>query len=93
MVFGSDAGVYPHGDNLKQLSRMVTFGMTPMQALQAATIQPARLLKQQDKLGSLQPGKLADVIAVKGNPLEDMTLMENVDLVIKNGQIVKSLAM
>lgn len=93
MVFGSDAGVYPHGDNLKQFSRMVTFGMTPMQALQAATIQPARLLKQQDKLGSLQPGKLADVIAVKGNPLEDMTLMENVDLVIKNGQIVKSLAM
>ncbi|HCY29517.1 MAG TPA: Xaa-Pro dipeptidase, partial [Alteromonas macleodii] len=60
MVFGSDAGVYPHGDNPKQFARMVKFGMTPIQAIQAATINPARLLKQEATLGSLEKGKLAD---------------------------------
>ncbi|WP_026374615.1 metal-dependent hydrolase family protein [Aestuariibacter salexigens] len=89
MVFGSDAGVYPHGDNGKQFARMVRFGMTPMQALQAATINPATLLKQQDKLGSISAGKLADIVAVKGNPLEDMALMESVTTVIKDGVVVK----
>nr|WP_181898420.1 amidohydrolase family protein [Alteromonas aestuariivivens] len=93
MVFGSDAGVYPHGDNPKQFARMVKFGMTPMQAIQAATINPATLLKQQESLGSIAPGKLADIIAVPGNPMDDMSLMENVGLVMKDGQIVKSLAM
>ncbi|CCQ12843.1 Xaa-Pro dipeptidase [Pseudoalteromonas luteoviolacea B = ATCC 29581] len=87
MVFGSDAGVYPHGDNGKQFSRMVKFGMTELQALQAATINSATLLKQADKLGSLEEGKLADIIAVKGNPLSDISVMEQVSLVIKNGKV------
>lgn len=89
MVFGSDAGVYPHGDNGNQFTRMVKFGMTPMQAIQAATINPATMLKQQDKTGSIRVGKLADIISVKGNPLQDISTLENVITVIKDGQIVK----
>ena len=93
MVFGSDAGVYPHGDNPKQFARMVKFGMPPIQAIQAATINPARLLKQEATLGSLEKGKLADIVAVPGNPLDDMSLMEKVGFVMKDGQIVKQYAM
>lgn len=93
MVFGSDAGVYPHGDNPKQFARMVKFGMTPIQAIQATTINPARLLKQEATLGSLEKGKLADIVAVPGNPLDDMSLMEKVGFVMKDGQIVKQYAM
>ncbi|WP_218309406.1 metal-dependent hydrolase family protein [Alteromonas antoniana] len=93
MVFGSDAGVYPHGDNGKQFARMVKFGMTPIQAIQAATIHPATLLKQQETLGSLSEGKFADMVAVPGNPLEDMQKMEDIRFVMKDGQIVKTLAM
>ncbi|MCG7533590.1 amidohydrolase family protein [Pseudoalteromonas sp. OOF1S-7] len=87
MVFGSDGGVYPHGQNGKQFSRMVKFGMNELQALQAATINSATLLKMQDKLGSLEAGKLADIIAVPGNPLEDIRVMETVTLVIKDGKV------
>lgn len=89
MVFGSDAGVYPHGDNARQLSRMVRFGMTPMQAIQAATIHSADLLGKAKLIGSVSEGKLADIIAVKGNVMADMTLLENVQVVIKDGVIVK----
>ncbi|WP_462154712.1 Xaa-Pro dipeptidase [Pseudoalteromonas piscicida] len=89
MVFGSDAGVYPHGDNGKQFSRMVKFGMTELQALQAATINSATLLKQNTQLGSLEVGKLADIIAVKGNPLKDISVMENVIFVMKDGKVEK----
>ncbi|KJZ02394.1 metal-dependent hydrolase family protein [Pseudoalteromonas piscicida] len=89
MVFGSDAGVYPHGDNGKQFSRMVKFGMTELQALQAATINSATLLKQNTQLGSLEAGKLADIIAVKGNPLKDISVMENVIFVMKDGRVEK----
>jgi imidazolonepropionase-like amidohydrolase len=89
MVFGSDAGVYPHGNNAKQLSRMVTFGMTPMQTLQTATIEPARLLKQDKIIGSVTPGKLADILAVKGNVIEDITILEDVDIIIKDGVIIQ----
>ncbi|CAM3492279.1 MULTISPECIES: Xaa-Pro dipeptidase [Pseudoalteromonas] len=89
MVFGSDAGVYPHGDNGKQFSRMVKFGMTELQAIQAATINSAMLLKQNTQLGSLEAGKLADIIAVKGNPLKDISVMENVIFVMKDGRVEK----
>nr|WP_232366506.1 amidohydrolase family protein [Salinimonas sediminis] len=88
MVFGSDAGVYPHGDNPKQFARMVKFGMSPMQAIQAATINAATLLKQQDNLGSLSPGKYADIVAIPGNPLQDMSKMEQVSMVMKDGDVV-----
>ena len=89
MVFGSDAGVYPHGENAKQFSRMVKFGMTPEQALQAATINAAKLLKQDQILGSIEVGKLADIIAIKGDPIADITLMEQVGFVLKDGKILK----
>jgi len=89
MVMGTDAGVYPHGDNLKQLSRMVRFGMTAKQALQAASINAAKLLKQEDNIGVLKAGAFADIIAVKGNPLDDISILENVNFVMKNGDKVK----
>lgn len=87
MVMGTDAGVYPHGDNLKQLSRMVQFGMSPMEALQAASINAARLLNQDQNIGSISVGTYADIVAVKGNPLEDISLLENVDFVMKSGKV------
>lgn len=90
MVFGSDAAVYPHGQNGRQFSRMVEFGMTPLQALQAATINSAQLLGQRDNLGSITAGKLADIVAVPGNPLEDISVMENVLFVMKDGEVFKN---
>lgn len=89
MVFGSDAAIYPHGDNGKQFSRMVTYGMTPMQAIQAATINSATLLQQQDSLGQIKSGYLADIVAVDGNPIKNISLMENVSFVMKDGVIYK----
>ncbi len=89
MVFGTDAGVYPHGDNAKQFSRMVKFGMTPMQAIQASTINAATMLKHDKELGSISEGKQADIISVKGNPLDDISILEQVKAVIKDGQVYK----
>ncbi len=89
IVFGTDAGGFPHGDNLKQLSRMVQFGMTPMQALQSATVNAAEVLKNQE-LGVLEAGRYADIIAVRGSPINDISLLENVDFVMKDGQVYKS---
>jgi len=88
MVMGTDAAIYPHGDNPKQLSRMVQFGMTPLQALQAATMNAAALLKQED-LGRLKEGFVADIIAVKGDPLVDISLLEKVSFVMKEGTVYK----
>lgn len=89
VTMGTDAGVYPHGNNLKQLSRMVKFGLTPMQALQAASVNAAKLLKQEQNIGSISSGRYADIIAVKGNPLDDITLMESVSFVMKAGKVYK----
>lgn len=89
MVFGSDAAIYPHGDNGKQFSRMVKFGMTPIQAIQSATINSATLLKVDDKLGQIKEGYLADLVAVEGNPLMNIDTMENVVFVMKDGEIYK----
>ncbi|MGO3784614.1 MAG: Xaa-Pro dipeptidase [Pseudoalteromonas prydzensis] len=85
MVFGTDAAIYPHGDNAKQFARMVEFGMTPLQAIQAATINGAKLLKVENQLGQIKTGFAADIIAVKGNPLQDISLLENVEFVMKAG--------
>ena len=90
MVFGSDAAVYPHGQNARQFSRMVTFGMTPLQALQASTINAAQLLGKQGELGSIEPGKIADLVAVPGNPLEDISVLERVQFVMKDGEVFKN---
>jgi imidazolonepropionase-like amidohydrolase len=89
MVFGSDAGIYPHGDNAKQFARMVKFGMSPLQAIQASTINSATLLKKQSELGSLEKGKFADIVAVDKNPLEDVAVLERVAFVMKNGVVYK----
>ncbi len=88
MVFGSDAAIYPHGLNAEQFSRMVQFGMTPAQALQAATVNAAALMKVED-LGQLKAGFLADIVAVEGNPLADITATERVAFVMKDGQVVR----
>ena len=88
MVFGSDAAIYPHGLNARQFSRMVQFGMTETQALQAATINSANLLKKED-LGQIKAGFLADIIAVSGNPLEDISVTERVEFVMKGGVVYK----
>ena len=89
MAFGTDAGVYPHGWNAKQFAKMVEWGMTPMQAIQAATTQAAELLGWSDKVGSLQPGRYADLIAVDGDPLTDISRLEHVRFVLKGGEVVK----
>lgn len=89
MVFGSDAAIYPHGDNPKQFSRMVQFGMTPLQAIQASTINSAALLQQQHHLGQIKAGFLADIVAIDGNPLKNISLMETVSFVMKDGVVFK----
>jgi imidazolonepropionase-like amidohydrolase len=90
MAYGTDAGVYPHGGNGKQFAHMVKWGMTPLQAIQAATVSAAELLGRKDKVGQLAPGFFADLIAVKGDPLADVSLLEHVDLVMKGGELFKN---
>lgn len=90
IAYGTDSGVYPHGWNGKQFFYMVKYGMTPMQAIQSATINAADLIGWKDKTGSLKKGKFADIIAVKLNPLEDITTLENVKFVMKDGVIYKN---
>ena len=90
VVFATDSGVYPHGDNGKQFARAVRFGMTPAQAIQSATSLTADLLGWEDRVGNIEPGMYADIVAVDGNPLEDITELEDVDFVMKGGVVYKS---
>jgi imidazolonepropionase-like amidohydrolase len=89
-AFGTDAGVYPHGWNGKQFRVMVEWGMTPMQAIQSATVSGADLLGWQSRVGSVSAGKFADIIAVAGDPLKDITVLENVAFVMKGGVVYKN---
>jgi len=89
MVFGTDAGVCDYGTAAKQFKFMVKYGMTPMQAIQAATSSAADLLGRSDELGSVQPGKYADLIAVEGDPLKDVSALEQVGFVMKDGVVYK----
>jgi imidazolonepropionase-like amidohydrolase len=89
IAFGTDSGVYPHGDNARQLPYMVRYGMTPMQALQAATLVAARNIGWEDRVGSLAPGKYADVVAVEGDALADLASFGRVAFVMKGGAVVK----
>jgi len=87
IAFGTDAGVYPHGENAKEFEYMVEAGMPPMFTIQAATLHAAQLLKHDKDFGSIEPGKYADVVAVPGNPLDDIKLMQKVDFVMKAGVV------
>lgn len=89
IAFGTDSGVSAHGDNAQEFGLMVEAGMPPAEAIQAATINAATLLGIEDKLGTLEAGKFADIVAVKGNPLNDITILENVQFVMKGGKIYK----
>jgi imidazolonepropionase-like amidohydrolase len=89
MIFGTDAGVYPHGDNARQFAKMVQWGMTPLQAIQAATLNASEALARND-VGVIEPGRYGDMIAVHGDPLSDVALLEHVDTVIKGGEVVKA---
>jgi imidazolonepropionase-like amidohydrolase len=90
MVFGTDAGVYPHGYNARQFATMVKWGMTPMQAIQAATVNASEALGRAGDVGAIAVGRYGDLIAVAGDPLADVTRLQSVAFVMKGGDVVKS---
>ncbi len=90
VAFGTDAAVYPHGMNAHEFAVMVRLGLTPLQAIQAATINAADLLGWSGKVGTLEPGAWADIIAVDGDPVKDVTTLERVKFVMKGGEVVKN---
>jgi imidazolonepropionase-like amidohydrolase len=90
MAFATDAGVYPHGDNAKQFAKMVEWGMKPIDAIQAATISAADLLGWSSKVGVIETGHYADIIAVNGDPLTDVRILESVKFVMKGGAVVRN---
>jgi imidazolonepropionase-like amidohydrolase len=89
IAFGTDAGVFPNGENAKEFRYMVEAGMSPLAALRSATLSAAELLNQSKRLGSIEPNYAADIIAVKGDPLTDITLLEKIDFVMKDGVVYK----
>jgi imidazolonepropionase-like amidohydrolase len=89
IAYGTDSGVYPHAWVAKQFAYMEQYGMSPMEAIRSATVVAAELMGWQDRVGSIAPGKLADLIAVEGDPTEDVSALENVAFVMKGGAIVK----
>jgi imidazolonepropionase-like amidohydrolase len=88
MLFGTDAGVYPHGDNAKQFAKMVEWGMTPTEAIRAATSDAAIALNRADDVGQITPGHYADIVAVAGDPTKDVRVLEHPLWVLKSGQVV-----
>jgi imidazolonepropionase-like amidohydrolase len=89
IAYGTDSGVYPHKDVGRQFAYMVRHGMTPIQAVRSATIVSAELLRASDDLGSVEPGRFADLVAVAGDPLDDISVLEDVAFVMKGGEVVK----
>ncbi len=89
MSFGTDLGICPYGSSPKQFALMVKYGMTPMQAIQAATSNAADLLGHSGEIGSIRPGKYADLVAVSGDPLTNISVLENVEFVMKEGKVYK----
>jgi imidazolonepropionase-like amidohydrolase len=90
MAFGTDSGVYPHGDNAKQFAKMVEWGMKPIDAIQASTIRAADLIGWADKVGAIETGHEADIIAVSGDPTQDVRLLESVKFVMKDGAVYRN---
>lgn len=89
IAFGTDSGVSPHGENAKEFVLMVDGGMSEMEAIKAATLHASRLLKVDKELGTVEPGKLADLVAVNGNPLEEIGMLLDIDFVMKDGIVFK----
>ena len=90
IAYGTDAGVYPHGGNAKQFAHMVKWGLSPIDAIRAATVNAADLLGWTDRIGEIAPGRFADIIAVAGDPLKDVTELEKVIFVMKGGTVHKA---
>ena len=90
VAFGTDAAVYPHGLNAHEFGKMVEMGMSPLQAIQAATLNASDLIGWADRVGTLEPRKFADIIAVQGDPLTNVGVLENVQFVMKGGEVVKT---
>ncbi len=88
VAFGTDAGVFPHGDNAKEFAYMVEGGMAPLAAIQTATVNASRLLGMEKELGTIEPGKLADIIAVAADPVADITELQRMKFVMKDGVVV-----
>jgi len=89
IAMGSDVGPFPHGTQAREFVLMVKFGMSPLAAIQAGTLNGAKLLGWQDKIGVLKPGYAADVVAVLGNPLENISALQKVSFVMKNGTVYR----
>ncbi len=89
VAFGTDAAVYPHGLNAHEFAVYVQMGMTPIQAIQTATVNAADLLGWSDRIGTIEAGKFADIVAVNGDPTKDVTLLQNPTFVMKGGAVVK----
>ena len=90
LAFGTDSGIYPHGLNARQLAYQVRFGQTPLDAIRSATLWAAELLRWDDRIGAVAPGLYADLVAVTGDPTDDVTLLEHVSFVMKSGEVVVS---
>ena len=91
IAFGTDVGAFEHGTSEREFERMVSYGMTPLNAIRSATTTAAELLRMEKRIGTLEPGKFADLIAVKGNPAEDITALRNVVFVMKAGKVEKAM--
>jgi imidazolonepropionase-like amidohydrolase len=89
MAFGTDAGLFPHGTNAKQFAIMVRYGMTPMAAIRAATVNGAKLVKREKDFGAIEAGRFADIIAVEDDPLKDVSVLERVTFVMKEGRVYR----
>jgi imidazolonepropionase-like amidohydrolase len=90
LSFGTDLGVCAYGSSPKQFAFMVKYGMPPMQAIQAATSNAADLLGHSDVIGSIKAGKYADIVAVSGDPLKDISVLERIEFIMKDGKVYKS---
>jgi imidazolonepropionase-like amidohydrolase len=90
IAFGTDVGAFEHGTAAREFKLMVQYGMEPIDAIRSATIRAAELLRMEKSIGTIEPGKYADIIAVEGNPLEDITALSRVVFVMKGGQVYKS---
>jgi imidazolonepropionase-like amidohydrolase len=90
LLFGTDGGVYPNGDNAKQFAKMVEWGMTPMEAIQAATRSAAEALDRTADVGAIAPGRYGDLVAVDGDPLADVRVLEKPAFVMKGGEVIRA---